>query len=92
MEEPAATAVNPGGRESSYSNGGHANCVEVGALAWRKSTYSNGGGSNCVEAAHAPGAVLVRDTKDNGIGPVLRATPADWRRFSEAVRVGTALS
>jgi Domain of unknown function (DUF397) len=40
-------AVNPSWRKSSYSNGGTANCVEVGA--WRKSSYSNGGSANCVE-------------------------------------------
>ena len=89
MEEPAA--VNPGWRKSSYSNGNGGQCVEVGATPWRKSTYSNGGGSNCVEAAHLPGAILVRDTKDNGAGPVLRVTPAGWRRFTSRVRATAAL-
>jgi hypothetical protein len=78
--------VSPGWRKSSYSGNGGAQCVEVGALPWRKSTYSSNGGIQCVEAAHAPGAVLVRDTKDDGHGPVLRATPADWARFTSAVR------
>jgi hypothetical protein len=87
--EPAA--VNPGWRKSSYSNGGESNCVEVGATPWRKSTYSNGNGGQCVEAAHLPGAILVRDTKDNGTGPVLRVTPADWRRFTSDVRATAAL-
>jgi hypothetical protein len=59
---------------------------------WRKSSYSNGGAANCVEAAHAPGAVLVRDTKDNGTGPVLRVSSAGWCRFTAAVRVDTTLS
>jgi hypothetical protein len=78
-------------RKSSYSSSaGGVNCVEVGALPWRRSTYSSaGGGSNCVEAGHALGAVLVRDTKDNGTGPVLRVTPGTWMRFTRAVRAGT---
>ena len=53
---------------------------------WRKSSYSNGGGSNCVEAGHVPGAVLVRDTKDHGAGPVLRVSADAWRRFTGALR------
>ena len=59
---------------------------------WRKSSYSSGsGGSNCVEAGHVPGAVLIRDTKDSGAGPVLRVTPADWARLTSAIRVGAPL-
>ena len=73
-------------RKSSHSNGGTANCVEVGAIPWRKSSHSNGGMDNCVEAGHVTGAVLVRDTKDNGVGPVLRLTPADWQAFTSRVR------
>jgi hypothetical protein len=53
---------------------------------WRTSSYSNGGAQNCVEAGHVPGAVLIRDTKDHGAGPVLRVTPAGWSRFTRAVR------
>jgi hypothetical protein len=58
---------------------------------WRKSSYSANGGMDCVEAAHAPGAILIRDTKDNGTGPVLRVTPADWQRFARAIRAGAAI-
>jgi hypothetical protein len=54
--------------------------------AWRKSTYSSGNGGNCLEAGIAPGSVLVRDTKDNGRGPVLRLTAADWRQFTAELR------
>ena len=84
--------MNAGWRKSSYSNNGGLDCVEVGSLPWRKSTYSNNGGLNCVEAGHVPGAVLVRDTKDNGAGPILRVTPANWTRFTAAVRADSALS
>jgi hypothetical protein len=53
--------------------------------AWRKSSYSGGSTGNCVEVA-GNGAILVRDTKDNGTGPVLRVFPADWTRFVKSVR------
>lgn len=52
---------------------------------WRKSSYSGGNSSNCVEVAMAD-AVLVRDTKDNGNGPVLRVSLADWSRLLRSVR------
>jgi len=78
--------VNPGWRKSSYSNTGGVSCVEVGAIPWRTSSYSDNGGAACVEAGHLPGAILVRDTTQHGRGPVLRVTPAGWRRFAAAVR------
>jgi Domain of unknown function (DUF397) len=90
--EELAAAVNPGWRNSSHSGNGGAGCVEVGAIPWRKSTYSNGGAGGCVEAGHIPGAVLVRDTQQFGVGPVLRVTRADWRRFMATVRRDAALS
>ena len=58
---------------------------------WRKSSYSNSAGA-CVEAGPVPGAVLIRDTKDNGAGPVLRATPADWHRFTTRIRAAASLN
>ncbi len=48
---------------------------------WRKSSYSDNGG-NCVEVADDTHCVLVHDSKDDGQGPVLRVTPAIWRRFT----------
>jgi hypothetical protein len=53
---------------------------------WRKSSYSTGNGGQCVETGHVPGAVLVRDTKDSGTGPVLRVTPADWTRLVKSLK------
>jgi hypothetical protein len=53
--------------------------------AWRKSTYS-GNGIDCVETGSARGLVLVRDTKLNGSGPVLRLTPDEWRRFTKSIK------
>lgn len=52
---------------------------------WRKASYS-ANGTNCVETGSVAGAVLVRDTKDNGRGPVLRVTPADWTRLVKSVK------
>ncbi|MGH3188655.1 MAG: DUF397 domain-containing protein [Streptosporangiaceae bacterium] len=53
---------------------------------WRKSSYSGGSGGECVEVASASGHVAVRDTKDNGNGPVLRVTPANWSRLMRSLR------
>jgi hypothetical protein len=58
-------------------------------VAWRKSSYSNGQGGNCVEVADlADGGRLVRDTKDQGRGPVLRFTESEWQAFVLGVRGG----
>src|SRR5580700_8127065 len=54
-------------------------------LNWRKSSYSGNGGGECVEIGASPDAVLVRDTTDR-TGPVLRFTPAAWRRFADQVK------
>jgi hypothetical protein len=83
-------AVSLGWRKSSYSHNGGADCVEVSAVPWRKSSYSDNGGASCVEAGHVPGAVLIRDTKNNGHGPVLHVTPAAWQAFTATLRVGVA--
>lgn len=53
---------------------------------WRKSSYSANGGQNCVEVADN-GAVLIRDTKDNERGPVLRVSPAAWQEFLTTVKL-----
>jgi hypothetical protein len=54
---------------------------------WRKSSYSGSVNTgNCVEAGTTPGAVLVRDTSDNGSGPVLAVTPGDWARLIATLR------
>jgi hypothetical protein len=56
--------------------------IEITELAWKKASYSNGTGGDCVEVAELPdGGRLVRDTKDQGLGPVLRFTASEWRAF-----------
>ena len=73
-------------RKSTYSGGQGGECVEVGSIPWRKSTHSGGSEGACVEAGTAPGMVLVRDTKDNGKGPVLRVSAETWKRFTATLR------
>ena len=57
---------------------------------WRKASYS-GNGANCVEAGSVPGAVLIRDTKERGYGPVLRLSPTAFAEFTARVREGAVL-
>ena len=56
---------------------------------WRKSSHSNSSGGNCVEVG-AAGAVLIRDTTDNGHGPVLRISAETWRAFTAALHADAA--
>jgi hypothetical protein len=73
-------------RKSSHSTGNGGSCVEVGS--WRKSSHSTSNGGDCVEAASLDAAVAVRDTKDNGAGPVLRFGPRSWAEFTSSLTSG----
>ena len=53
---------------------------------WRKSSFSSGNGGNCLEAGNSGPAVAVRDTKQNGEGPVLAFTREAWTTFTAALR------
>ncbi len=53
---------------------------------WRKSSYSGQSGGNCVEVADHDGMILVRDTKDHGLGHVHQFTADDWRAFIAGVK------
>lgn len=55
-------------------------------LSWRKSSYSGGSGGNCIEVADHDHHMMVRDTKQTTAGPVLRFTPAAWRRFADRLK------
>ena len=55
-------------------------------IGWRKSSYSGNGGGNCVEVGATADAIAVRDTKQDGAGPVLRFSPVAWRRFAGHLR------
>jgi Domain of unknown function (DUF397) len=58
---------------------------------WRKSSFSGNGGGSCVEVGEAQRGVLIRDTKQDGTGPVLRFTPAAWRSFADRVKRSLAV-
>jgi hypothetical protein len=59
----------------------------IGAV-WRTSSRSGGSGQ-CVETAlNLPGFVAVRDSKDEGAGPVLCFAPAEWTAFTLGVKAG----
>lgn len=53
---------------------------------WRKSNTSGDGG--CVEVACVDGVIGVRDTKDNGAGPVLMFNEREWTAFLAGARGG----
>jgi hypothetical protein len=72
--------------KASHSPNGGGECVEVGSTPWRKASYSANGGLECLEAANVPGAILIRDTKDRGAGPVLRVSAETWRAFTASLR------
>jgi hypothetical protein len=59
--------------------------MESSVLNWRKSSHSGGNGGSCIEVGQA-GRVLVRDTKQDGTGPVLRFSPTAWCRFADEVK------
>ncbi|WP_327282946.1 MULTISPECIES: DUF397 domain-containing protein [unclassified Streptomyces] len=61
--------------------------AEVNGLSWRKSSYSNGEGGDCVEVSNdLPGLVPVRDSKQDGAGPVIFFPAAAWVPFIRAVK------
>ncbi|WP_250284627.1 DUF397 domain-containing protein [Frankia sp. CiP1_Cm_nod2] len=61
---------------------------DLSGAAWRKSSYSNARGE-CVEVAFLDGGLIaLRDSKDNGTGPVLFFTGAEWSAFVHGVTDG----
>jgi uncharacterized protein YcsI (UPF0317 family) len=62
--------------------------ADVGRASWRKSTFSNLNG-NCVEIGWLlPDRIGIRDTKDNGTGPILIFTGAEWDAFIAGAKEG----
>jgi hypothetical protein len=68
---------------SRYSSSGKSGSRNMNSD-FRKSSYSSSSGGNCVEAG-TDGAVLVRDSQQQGNGPVLRVDPADWLRLLASI-------
>jgi Domain of unknown function (DUF397) len=60
--------------------------VDLSDAVWRKSTYS--GANGCVEVAVVDGQVAVRDSKQQGAGPVLVFTAHEWEAFVGGVCSG----
>jgi Domain of unknown function (DUF397) len=61
---------------------------DVSQASWRKSSYSNLNG-NCVEVGELrSGRIGVRDTKDNGAGPVLVFSGTEWAAFLAGAKAG----
>lgn len=56
------------------------------SMNWRTSSYSTSNGGECVETGGDGRIVAVRDTKDNGLGPVLAFPSAAWSRFLATIR------
>ncbi|MEU1597273.1 DUF397 domain-containing protein [Streptomyces sp. NPDC005708] len=58
------------------------------SLTFVKSSFSGGNGA-CVEVAvTADGGRAVRDSKDQGKGPIHRYTHAEWAAFVAGVKAG----
>jgi hypothetical protein len=55
---------------------------------WKKSSRSGANQGSCVEVRRCEGTIQVRDTKDNGSGPILNFTPAEWQAFVNGVHGG----
>ena len=56
------------------------------SVEWRKSSFSTTNG--CVEVAVVGDRIAVRDSKDQGQGPVLEFTAVEWDAFLGGVRAG----
>ena len=62
--------------------------TDVSRAVWQKSTFSNMNGS-CFEVSRLQSdRVGVRDTKDNGAGPVLVFTESEWAAFLAGTKEG----
>lgn len=54
---------------------------------WFKSSFSGNNGGECVEVAFLPAGVGVRDSKEQGRGPVLLFAPDEWAAFLDGTRI-----
>ena len=55
---------------------------------WFKASASNNGGGGCVEVKITDTDVKVRDTKQEGQGPVHTFTHAEWAAFLDGAKAG----
>jgi Domain of unknown function (DUF397) len=61
---------------------------DLTGAAWFTSSFSGSNGGNCVEVAFIATGVGVRDSKQQGRGPVLMFGAGEWRAFVAGVRSG----
>ncbi|GAB1646845.1 DUF397 domain-containing protein [Krasilnikovia sp. MM14-A1259] len=55
---------------------------------WIKARKSGGNGGSCVEMRRHDSMIEVRDSKDNGAGPILRFTAAELDAWLDGARNG----
>lgn len=56
---------------------------------WKKSSFSGSATQGeCVETCLEGDDILVRDSKDNGLGAVLKFNRAEWNAFISGVKAG----
>jgi hypothetical protein len=55
-------------------------------LRWRKSSHSGANGGDCVEVGAGHDLIAVRDTRQDGGGPVLMFSTASWRDFAGQIK------
>ncbi len=58
----------------------------MSTTAWIKARKSGANGGSCVEARRHDDMIEVRDTKDQGLGPVLRFTRAEFDAFLDGAK------
>jgi Domain of unknown function (DUF397) len=86
MSQPRLLSQGPPGDDHGQLPGGVAE--EIARAVWRKSSISNFNGS-CVEIARLrTDRIGVRDTKDQGAGPVLVFTQREWSAFLSGAKAG----
>lgn len=62
--------------------------IDQHKLEWTKASKS-GDSNGCVEMAQLPdGGVAVRDSKQQGKGPLLTYTPKEWDAFLDGAKKG----
>jgi hypothetical protein len=55
---------------------------------WRKATKSGGGNGQCVEVMETTTDIQVRDSKQQGRGPIHVFTFAEWDAFLDGAKNG----